>query len=454
MAKSVMKSGGVASYLKTNYKKAKIISGREEFYKFNEVKNWIKTGLRPLDIAIGGKGIPTGRVILISADASLGKTLLGLHLARAFQRHHPAGIVHFIETEGTVSPEWVEQLGVDVSENALVQPDIHSLEHLFGYIEMAGLWHMKHEPNRPVLFYVDSLSMCPPGKTLEQAYGETIKQPGTKAKIISEKLEKLETTLRRSNNTLLFISQLRSKIAINPMQPILGDQQSVVGGNALNFYNSLHLRLRQVFGSEIYSYKDAKKRDRVYEQEGMEVEVYVYKSKISFPHRKAFLPLYWRESPAHPAGFDPEEADLNWLADRLLVDSYDGVDKALRKAGANTITLAGKTHHFVGLSGWKKLIVQPGIYDAVGDLMIENMHSRCAKDDATERTGHQKSHDADDAEMDRASAQMARDIENLEDEAPEFDDPTPKKGKGKGKAKKGKDNPRSGFPQDDGEEDE
>lgn len=442
MVKSVNVSKGIASFLKDKYRnKGGIVSGREEFLRFNEPQHWISTGIRPLDLAIGGRGIPSGKIILVSADATLGKTLLGLHLCVRFQQHIVPGFVHYIAPESGAAADWMESLGVDLSEDALVQPKgLTCLEELFEYIELCGRWHMKHEPKRPIFFFIDSITAFLPKSTMEKDYKTAFKQKGNEAAIISGGLKKLEMALNHSNNTLLFISQLRSRISMNPMQPIIGDPQAVTGGAALGYYNSLHLRLRQVYGRDIYSYEDAKKRDRVHEQEGTEVEIFVYKSRICFPHRKAFVPIYWQETKHHPIGFDPEQADLNWLIDRELISTYAGKDKALVKAGSNEIELASGSHVFTGLSGWRNLLTKEKLNKEIGDLMLANASSRCAKDERMEEASSKSQEDT--AAQDRELDQMDRDLENLADEAPDFDvqeeeeaPPPPKKGKGKGKSR-------------------
>ena len=421
--KTASKSGGVASYLKSHFKKAKVVAGRSEFLKFNQPKAWVSTGLRHLDLALGGKGIPTGRIIVVSADASKGKTLLGLQISKSFQNYPKRpGMVHFIETEGTVDPDWIDKLGVDLSEDALVQPDIKCLEDLFEYVETSGLWHIKHEPNRPVLHYIDSITVCPPGKVLKASYGDSLKQKGAKAALISAFLEKMETPLKRSGNTLLFISQLRSRISINPMQPILGDPQTIAGGNSLGFYSSVHIRLKQVWGSEVFGYDDAKKRDRVYEQEGEQYEAAIIKSKISMPYRKAYLYHYFRETAEHSAGFDAMEGDLNWLVDRDLIFSYQGKDKAKTKAGFNEIHLDSGVYPFLGLVGWKQIQADPKIFDETWELMKANNNSRCRKDYEMEKSdGVSTKLDEEDVSKSIHSLEdLESDLDNLEEEAPDF----------------------------------
>lgn len=406
------------------FKKVKVISGRDKFFVHNEPKHWIKTGLRPLDLAIGGKGLPSGRIVLISADASLGKTLLGLHLAKAFQQHpKKPGFVHFIETEGTVDPTWVENIGVNIDENLFQQAEVTCIEDLFEYIERSALYHCKYEPSRPILYYVDSVSICPPGSVLQKEYGKALKEKGAKARIISGFMERLEAKLRRTNITFLFISQLRARISMDPFNPVIGDSQVVTGGATLGYYNSLHLRLRQVFGGERYSYSDAKKKDRVYEQEGSEVEVYVYKNKAALPHRKAFLPIYWTETGGHPIGFDPLEADYQWLADRNFIEEYDGPDKDLRKVKGNQIRLPSGLYTFVGLSGWKQLMAYPERWQEVDVLMHANQHVRCRKDTTSEaQYNHQDKADTEEvlASIDELDAQLAGEGPSfeVEEEAP------------------------------------
>ena len=438
MAKT-SKKGGLASYLKakprynpksSSKKKIKLVSGRREFIKFNEPGHWISTGIRPLDCSMGGKGIPTGRVILVSADASVGKTLLGLHIAKCFQEYpKKPGFVHYIDTEATNDPTWVEKIGVKTDEEHLLQPDVRVLEDLFQYIDDVTEYHVKKEPSRPVFVYVDSLSDCPPRAQTEKEYGEH-KQKGAKAAAISQYLETLKSKLARTNVTVLFISQLRNKISVNPMKPIIGDPQATTGGNALGFANSLHLRLRQVYGSERYPYAGAKKKDRVFEQEGLEIEVFVYKSKISFPFRKTFLPLYWENTPSHPAGFDTQEAELNWLADRELIASYRGPDKTLVKAQANIIRLLdGSEHTFVGIPGFKKILLDSAVHQGVGDLIEMHTNSRGNRYLDSEKDWSAQSED-ERAPMDLAQIEteealedadnFEKDLNNLNDQIPDF----------------------------------
>lgn len=361
-------------------KKAKfgVIAGRDQIKDFNAVKTWIPTGIFPLDLAIGGRGIPSGKVILLSSDPSQGKTLLALYLLKAVQE--AGGCVHLIETEGSLDTDWAEALGVSFEKPYAYQCPAKTLEDVYEYMNWACQFHNETNPDQPVLIYWDSISMTPPGKLLLREFPDILKDAPLAARYHRNALLKLETEMRRSNISLIAISQLTQKVSMTG-QPMVGDTQQTTGGTAWGFYNSLHLRLKPASGqNSIYTYKDAKKGDRVHEQGGVQLEIFVKKSKIGAPFRKAFIPVYFEAVGGHDIGIDAQEADLIWLKDRKMIGNYTGPDKTLSKAKAKQIRLPSGNYPFIGVSGWKRLLADTARLEEIHQLMLDNKTTRGDRD--------------------------------------------------------------------------
>lgn len=412
-------------------KEVKVYSGATDVRKANTPKAWISTGCYPLDLALNGLGLPTGRIILLSSDTGKGKTLLANHIMVEFQRR--GGICYLFETEGSWSATWAEQTGLDLAEEKFTQPEAHTLEQVFAIIEHQANYHNSKTPNTPIVFVLDSLTSTPVGRTLEREWHELEKDVGSKSRFSSPALEKLERVLKRTNCTFVVISQLRDVINMGGGKSY-GPKEKITGGRAWEFYNSVHIRLRDIPKGDRYPYKEAKKGDRIHEPIGKEVEAYIMKSKVGPSFRKAFLPLYFELGFGHPMGIDDDEAYAIWLEDRKFITKYTGDDAALKKAKAKVLSIPSVTpgkiekFRYVGIGGFRKLLGREGIRDRVKELMYNNRSTRGVRDeesvDPDDPTTKLAPDDADGispAEVEAREAIAASRRESIDEELRELD---------------------------------
>lgn len=416
--------------------------------KHFEIQVWVPVDDGgPIDLALGGKGVPGGRIILLSSEASRGKTLIGIEIMAAFQR--VGGMAHLIEPEGTFIKSWAQQVGLNMKNPGVGQDkkgklhnfhplipfesaqkdgiDKLTVEACFEYIERMIKFHRIYEKDRPVVFLVDSISALVPQKVLEQGYVDLPKNMGLKARAMSAGLAKISMAVRRSNCTIIFISQLRDKIAEAGFM-VVGDKQTTDGGNAPKFYNSIHLELTKDKDGDLYPYSDAKKSDRVHEPVGERMRMRVRKTKIGVPHRHAFPVVYYEADKAlgiYKSGIDYDESKLGWLKDRSLAVKYAGTEDKKKLKKHHQITLLdGTTHVFLGVSGWKAFLAQEGMAKAVKKLMKANIKTRGTREQM-EKQEEKRDKDYEGDELDAPEAPG----ELFEEESE--DAPKPQKSKGK-----------------------
>ena len=189
----------------------------------------IPTGSLALDIALGIGGIPRGRVVEIFGPESSGKTTLALHIVAEAQKK--GGIAGFIDAEHALDISYAQKLGVKTDDLLISQPDTGEQA-----LEIAD---MLVRSGAIDVVVIDSVAALVPKAELEGEMGDA--HMGLQARLMSQALRKLTSTISKSNTCVIFINQIRMKIGV-----FMGNPETTTGGNALKFYASLRLDIRRI----------------------------------------------------------------------------------------------------------------------------------------------------------------------------------------------------------------
>jgi len=219
----------------------------------------IPTGSLSLDLALGGQGIPHGRVVEIFGPESSGKTTLALHVVAQAQRNN--GIAAFIDAEHALDPGWAKKLGVELETLLVSQPSSGE--------EAMHIAEMLIKSNAVDVIVIDSVAALVPRKELEGEIGDSF--VGLQARLMSQSLRKLTGVIAKSKTAVIFINQIREKIGV-----MFGSPETTPGGRALKFYCSCRLdvrRIGQIKEGEVVT--------------GQRVRVKVVKNKVAPPFRIA-----------------------------------------------------------------------------------------------------------------------------------------------------------------------
>ena len=189
----------------------------------------ISSGALSLDIALGGAGIPRGRVTELFGPESSGKTTLALHIIANAQR--AGGVAAFIDAEHALDTTWAKRLGVDVSALLVSQPDTGE--------QALDIAEMLVRSNSVDVIVVDSVAALTPKAEIEGEMGDT--HVGLQARLMSQAMRKLTGIISKSKTALIFINQIRMKIGV-----MFGNPETTPGGKALKFYSSVRVDLRRI----------------------------------------------------------------------------------------------------------------------------------------------------------------------------------------------------------------
>ncbi len=219
----------------------------------------VSTGTLSLDLALGGRGLPRGRIIELYGPEASGKTTLALHVAAAAQQE--GGVAAIVDAEHALNPTWAKKCGINLEQLLVSQPE--SGEQALEITEM-----LVRSGSVDVII-IDSVAALIPRAEIEGDMGDP--QMGSQARLMSQALRKLTAAIGKTNTVVIFINQIRMKIGV-----MFGNPETTPGGRALKFYTSVRLDIRRI-GS-------IKEGDTVI---GNRVRTKVVKNKVAAPFREA-----------------------------------------------------------------------------------------------------------------------------------------------------------------------
>ncbi|HTG47595.1 MAG TPA: recombinase RecA [Actinomycetota bacterium] len=311
----------------------------------------IPTGSLALDIALGIGGIPRGRILEVFGPEGSGKTTVCLHIIAEAQR--AGGIAAFIDAEHALDPTYARELGVNIDELLVSQPDSgeQALEIADMLVRSGAL----------SLVVIDSVAALVPRAEIEGEMGDS--HMGLQARLMSQAMRKLAGSLSKFDTSAIFINQLREKIGV-----MFGNPETTTGGRALKFYSSVRLDVRK-----IENLKDGT------EVVGSRTRVKVVKNKVAPPFRQCEFDIMYGKGISKEGSLLDVGVDLEIIKKSGAWFTYEGEQLGQGRENARAFLaehvdvrdeIERKVREAVGLSGFTEEDDQPIVIEP--DLVIED----------------------------------------------------------------------------------